>query len=410
MKKIIDKIKNFRIVIDREKETYSSGELLVLMFVSIAFGMMSMFAMVKAFTSGKDYVTLNRDLGKLVDAYNIVVDNYDGDIDKEKMIDNAISGMMSGIEDPYTTYSTSQNAKKFLEKVSGTYEGIGCEVYTDDEGNIVVGHIVEGGPSEKAHLQENDIIIEVDNESFVGKTSNDLATYIKNSDNKKVMLKVKRAEEEVYVTIKKDDVESITVASSTFTKNNKKIGYIYISIFSTVTTKQFTNAYDKLLSENIDGLVIDVRGNIGGYLDVVTDITSLILPKDKIIYHLEDDGNKTTVKDNNDKYFDKPIAILINGTSASASEILASAVKESYGGEVIGTKSFGKGTVQSTLTLSDGSMVKYTAQKWYTPEGNSVINEGVIPTNIIELSEEYKNNPSNDTDNQLQTALDLASK
>ena len=201
-----------------------------------------------------------------------------------------------------------------------------------------------------------------------------------------------------------------TVNSEIYEKNDKKIGYISISIFSSITTKQFTNALDKLNKENIDGLVIDVRDNGGGYLSVVTDIASEILEKNKVIYKLEKDEKISEKKDNTKAKLDYPVAILVNSNSASAAEILAAAIKESYDGFVVGTNTYGKGTVQQTTTLPDGSMVKYTVQKWLTPDGNWIDGKGVEPTDYVELSDEYYKNPVMENDNQLNKALELVSK
>ena len=166
----------------------------------------------------------------------------------------------------------------------------------------------------------------------------------------------------------------------------------------------------KLEKEGISGLVIDVRGNSGGYLTTVTDIASYFLKKGDIIYKLEVNDKVTVRKDKTKESRDYPVAVLIDKNSASASEILASSIKESYNGYVVGTNSYGKGTVQQTLVLSDGSMIKYTIEKWLTPLGNWINEEGVIPTNYVELSSEYLNNPVFENDNQLNEALELASK
>ena len=205
-------------------------------------------------------------------------------------------------------------------------------------------------------------------------------------------------------------VEIPYVSGEIFEKNGKKIGYLDITLFSGTSYKQFKNELNKLEKEKIDSLVIDVRGNNGGYLSSVTDICNLFLEKNKIIYKLEDDSGTQDKKDTTKEKRTYKIAVLINGGSASASEILASAIKESYGGLVVGTKSYGKGTVQQTKKLLDGSMIKYTTQKWLTPNGNFINEVGVEPTNEIELNESYYENPSYDTDNQLQEALNLVSE
>ena len=187
-------------------------------------------------------------------------------------------------------------------------------------------------------------------------------------------------------------------------KENKKIVYIDISIFSSVTYEQFKKELTKLEKKGIRALIIDVRNDSGGYLSAVTDISSLFLKKGKIIYQLEDNNKKEVIKDKTKENRTYPIAVLVNTTSASASEILASAIKESYGGYVVGTQTYGKGTVQKTKKLSDGSMIKYTIQKWLTPNGNWINEEGVKPTDPVPY--EIKDN----VDLQLEKALELVSK
>ena len=185
---------------------------------------------------------------------------------------------------------------------------------------------------------------------------------------------------------------------------------MYISIFSSVTDTQFNKKLKELEKEGITALVIDVRQNTGGYLDVVTNMLDTILPKGKIIYQLEDKTGTTKKYSTSEHKKEYPIAVLVDNVSASASEILASSIKESYGGYVVGINTYGKGTVQQTFDLDDGSMIKYTTQKWLTPNGNWINEVGVEPTDKVELKEDYYNNPTADNDNQLQTALDLVSK
>ena len=174
--------------------------------------------------------------------------------------------------------------------------------------------------------------------------------------------------------------------------------------------KQFKDKLEKLEDEGIDSLIIDVRDNNGGYLSSVTDIASYLLPRGKKIYQIQKNDDREVTKDKTLAKREYPIAILVNGNSASASEILAGVIKESYGGFVVGTKTYGKGTIQQVKKLSDGSMIKYTVENWLTPDGNWIDGVGIEPTDYVELSEEYINNPIEDNDNQLKKALELVSK
>ena len=308
--------------------------------------------------------------------------------------------MVDSIGDDYTTYTDDASANAFLESLGGTYEGIGCMVSMNENSEIVVVSLFDDSPASKAGLQKDDIILKIDDQDFGEKTSEDMASYVKESTNEKIKLTIRRGEEEKEITIKREKVEVPSVTSKIIEKDEKKIGYIDISIFSAVTYDQFKKQLKELESKKINGLVIDVRNDTGGYLSAVTDITNLFLEKGQVIYQLEDNNKTEKIKDTTKDHREYPIAILINGSSASASEILASAIKESYGGIVVGTNSFGKGTVQKTKTLSDGSMIKYTTQKWLTPKGNWINEKGVEPTVIVEF------NPESETDNQLDKAVE----
>ena len=348
-----------------------------------------------------NYLKLYSELNKFIDTYDTITSNYYGDLSKEQLIDNAISSMLASIGDSYTTYSDIDSTNDFNESIEGTYEGIGCTVTTDENGNILVASIFEDGPAAEAGLKENDIIIKVDGEDYTQKTSSDVAEYVKNSTNSTIKITIIRDNKEKELTIKRSKIEVPTVTSKTFDQNDTKIGYINISIFSSVTTKQFEEALDKLEDDNIEALIIDVRDNNGGYLSSVTDIASMFLTKNKIIYQLQNEDETEKIKDTTNEHREYPITVLINKNSASASEILASAIQESYGGEVVGVNSYGKGTVQKTKTLSDGSMIKYTIEKWLTPTGKWIDEKGVTPTQYVELDLTI------DYDNQLQTALEI---
>lgn len=392
-----------------ENDTYKFKEVLVIMLFSLALGFFTCFSIITIFNGGKSYFTVSKDLNKFIDAYYTIIDNYYGDLDKEDLVNSAIEGMVGSVGDVYTNYSDSDTTTSFLETVEGTYEGIGCTIAQKQTGEIVIIDMFDDGPSAKAGLMIDDIILKVDDIDAEGKTTTELSDYIKNSKNKNITITVLRGNEEKEINVVRDKVEVPTVTSQVLEKNNKKIGYLNISIFSSVTDKQFNTELQKLQKENIEGLIIDVRGNGGGYLSSVTNILNRILEKDKVIYQLKSKDKVEKIKDNTKECLNIPIAVLTNTGSASASEILASAIKESYGGYVVGTNTYGKGTVQQTMQLTDGSMIKYTVQNWLTPNGNWVNEVGLEPTDFVELSDEYYNNPTIDNDNQLQTALTLLS-
>ena len=393
----------------KEKELYTSKEVIIVMIFSIGIGILMCFGGISIIT-GKNYLAVTKDLKKVVDTYYAIVDNYYGELDRDKLIDGAVEGMISSVGDTFTSYSDTDSASSFDETINGSYEGIGCTVATLEDGTISVIDMFEDSPSYKAGLKVGDIILKVDGESYEGKNSNDISNYIKNSGKSKIVLTVKRDNEEKDISINLSKVEIPHVSGKVIEQDNKKIGYIKISLFASNSYKQFKNKLDELEKSNIDDLIIDVRDNSGGYLSSVTDICNLFLDKGKVIYQLEDSKGKVKKKDTTKEKRKYDIVVLINGGSASASEILASAIKESYGGDIVGTNSYGKGTVQQTKKLLDGSMIKYTTQKWLTPDGNSINEVGVTPTKVVELNEEYFNNPTTENDNQLQEAINIIIK
>ena len=396
-------------IFSKEKESYSFDEVFSITIFSLLLGVLACFSVLTILNKGKNYFVLSKELAKFVDAYEAIVDNYYKEVDKDKLVESAINGMVSSIGDEYTSYSDKDVTDNFNEAVNGKYMGIGALIMKS-ENDLVIYKVFEDSPSYKAGLKDGDIILKLDDKDTKDMSVNDIASIVKNDGNKEVKLLVKRGEENLDITIVKDMVELPVVSGKVINHNDKKIGYISLSIFSSVASEQFNKQLVKLEKEGISGLVIDVRGNSGGYLTTVTDIASYFLKKGDIIYKLEVNDKVTVRKDKTKESRDYPVAVLIDKNSASASEILASSIKESYNGYVVGTNSYGKGTVQQTLVLSDGSMIKYTIEKWLTPLGNWINEEGVIPTNYVELSSEYLNNPVFENDNQLNEALELVSK
>lgn len=396
-------------IFSKEKESYSFDEVFSITIFSLLLGVLACFSVLTILNKGKNYFVLSKELAKFVDAYDAIVNNYYKEVDKDKLVESAINGMVSSVGDEYTSYSDKDVTDNFNEAVNGKYMGIGALIMKS-ENDLVIYKVFEDSPSYKAGLKDGDIILKLDDKDTKDMSVNDIASIVKNDRNKEVKILVKRGEENLDITIVKDMVELPVVSGKVINHNDKKIGYISLSIFSSVASEQFNKQLVKLEKEGISGLVIDVRGNSGGYLTTVTDIVSYFLKKGDIIYKLEVNDKVTVRKDKTKESRDYPVAVLIDKNSASASEILASSIKESYNGYVVGTNSYGKGTVQQTLVLSDGSMIKYTIEKWLTPLGNWINEEGVVPTNYVELSSEYLNNPVFENDNQLNEALELVSK
>ena len=387
-----------------DRESYSFSEIFGVTIISLVIGAFACFSVLMVIFGGRNYFKMPKQLAKFYDVYDVIINNYYGEIDKNELIEAAIDGMVSSVGDVYTSYNDVKAADDFDQMVQGTYEGIGCTIALAEDGMVIVVDVYDDSPASKAGLKANDIIKTVDEKEASKLGVTELSNYIRTEASGKINMVIIRDSEEQKLILERGKVEIPSVASQIFEKNGKKIGYIDIAIFSSVTTKQFHNVLNDLEEKGIDALVIDVRDNNGGYLTSVTDIASSFLPKGKAIYQIQITRDKTTEKR------EYPIAVIANGASASASEILAAVVKESYGGFVVGTKTYGKGTVQQVKKLSDGSMVKYTVENWLTPNGNWIDKKGVEPTDEVKLDEKYFREPKAENDNQLQKALELVSK
>ena len=349
--------------------------------------------------------TVSDEFQEFLNTYEDIKENYYEEIDEGEMLNAGIKGMIDYLGDKYSVYMDEEETEEFNVQVEGKYVGIGTEIMQLEDGSVVVSNPFEGSPAAKAGLQAGDVIIRVNDTDVTGKTSSEVSNLIKKSADSTVNITVRRDDEEKTFTIERETIEIESVDSSVFDVNDKKVGYIYISIFAANTYQQFEQALEDLEKDGIDSLVIDVRSNSGGYLDCVTEIASLFLGKGKVIYQLDTKGIVEKIYDETKTKRDYPIAVLINSSSASASEILAASLKESYGAEVVGVNSYGKGTVQRAYQLENGATENYTIQKWLTPDGNWINEVGVEPTLRVEMNVDYYQNPSDETDNQLQEAL-----
>ncbi len=395
-----------REIIVEKKVGFNYLEMIIIMVIALLFGFL--LGNIVGFTKDNSENS-NSDLKELVDTYHNIIDNYYEDVDKEKLIDAGIKGMINYLDDPYATYFEGSSSEEFNQSLEGSYEGVGIEVM-QTETNIVVNKVFDGSPAKKAGFEVGDILLEVAGKPVAGKLLTEVVDLIKN-DKKTVDIKILRADKELTLTVSSSTIELPLVSHKVYTVNNIKIGYIKIDVFALNIAKQFKNAMNELEKEKIDRLVIDVRGNPGGYLTQVTEILSMFMNKKQVIYQLETKGSKEKVYGTSKKAtYSYPVVVLINEDSASASEILASAFKETYGSKIVGVNSYGKGTVQRTDDLNSGDTIKYTIQKWLTPKGNWVNKKGLEPTDKVDLLLENGIELTEENDTQLQKALQLISE
>ena len=347
----------------------------------------------------------SKELNEFIMSYNNIINNYYDNIDESALVDAAINGMLKYLGDPYTTYLNENNTNALNESLNGTYEGIGVKVSENENKEIVVREVLEDTPSSKAGILENDIITKINEKDLTGLTATDAVNLIKESSTNEIKIEIKRKEEIKTFNLIKSSLIYPSVYKEIFNQNDKRIGYIQIAKFSDTIYDQFNKSLKSLEESNINSLIIDLRGNTGGYLSGATSIAELFLEKGKIIYSLENKMNKETTKDSTDEQRNYKVYVLINSGSASASEVLASALKYSYGATLIGTTSYGKGKVQRTSKLADGTMYKYTSAKWLTPNGDCIDEKGLTPDIYVELNKEFIDNPTLENDNQLNTAI-----
>lgn len=348
-------------------------------------------------------LTDDENFKEFLDIYNSVSNEYYKDINKEEMLEEAIKAMMDYLGDDYTTYLTEEETNTLSDTLSGKYKGIGIS-FKDK----MVVEVFKDSPAEVSGIKVNDVITKVNNKDCTNLKDTEIVSLIK-ENAEKVNIVVTRNEKEYSYEIKLD---SLNVPAITSDITEEKIGYIYISTFSNTLAEQVKEALLELEKKNMKSLIIDVRDNAGGYLVAASDVANLFLEEGKTIYSLQANNQQEIFQDKTEEKREYDIAVLINKNSASASEILAAALKESYGATLIGNISYGKGKVQQTKTLSNGKMVKYTTAKWLTPTNECIDGKGLIPDYEVDLKINYDENGNvvSYDDTQLEKAIAILSE
>ena len=327
----------------------------------------------------------NNELSKLNAVVELIETKYYEKVERNELLDGAISGMMQSLNDPYSVYMEKDVAQHFSESIEGSFSGIGAEV-TMENGKVTVVAPIKGSPAERSGLLAKDVLISINGENLDGLNLQEAVAKIRGPKGTKAKIVVQRGGvlEPIQLVLIRDDIDVETVYA---TLNDDGTGVIEIRQFSMNTAERFRTELESLEQRGMSGLVIDVRNNPGGVLPVVVEISQLMLDKGSTIVQVEDRNGKRekTLADGSGKKKSYPIAVLTNKGSASASEILAGALQESAGAKVIGERSFGKGTVQVSYNnaLGDGSLVKMTIAKWLTPKGNWINETGIQPDNEV---------------------------
>lgn len=367
---------------------FSAGLVALLMVISLITGAAGAYAAFQFFDQ-REAVPANSTAGsadgeaqKIEAIHDLIENEYVEKVGSEKLYEGAINGMIAALKDPYSSYMTAESAADFNESLASSFEGIGAEVQMVGDQVSIVSPI-KGSPAEKAGLKPNDQILSIDGKSTKGLGLTEAVNKIRGKKGTVVTIEIRRSglSETLTFSIKRDEIPLRTVDSRMVEQDGRNIGYLAITQFNEKTDQEFLDALNSLEDRKMDGLVIDVRGNPGGYLQAVEKIANELVPKDKPIVQIENrDGKKEPFYSTLEKKKDYPVVCLIDEGSASASEILAAALHEGAGYPLVGVKSFGKGTVQQGIQLSDKSELKLTTNKWLTPDGNWIHEKGIQPT------------------------------
>ena len=340
-------------------------------------------------------------LNSLIDRY------YIGDVDETDLSEGVYKGYIEGLGDPYSVYYDEEETKQMSESLSGEFGGVGALMSQDREtGVITVLQVYDGSPAQEAGMRDGDTLYKVEGEEVTGEDLSDVVSKVKGEKGTQVTLTVLRADtgDEEELTITRDTIEAQTV-SHEMKENN--VGYIRITEFDTVTYEQYKEALEDLGDQGMERLIVDLRSNPGGNLDTVCDILDLMLPEGLIVYTEDKNGEREEYTSDEENQFDKPLVVMMNGYSASASEIFAGDIQDYGLGQIVGTQSYGKGVVQSVFDLQDGTSVKLTIAEYFTPNGRSIDGEGITPD--VEVEYQYdENNP--DADNQLEKAMEVVAQ
>ncbi|MDK2807860.1 MAG: carboxyl-terminal processing protease [Clostridiales bacterium] len=338
-------------------------------------------------------------LQKYIDTY------YLNEIHGKELEDGIYKGIVEGLSDPYSVYYTKKEYDSLQESTTGVYYGIGARVSQDmDTGIITIVQPFEGGPAEQVGILPQDILYKIEGEEVTGEDLTSVVAKMKGEKGTKVTLTIIRDGKELEVSVTRNEIEVPTVS---YKMLSNQIGYIQVTEFDEVTAKQYRAALEDLEKQGETALIVDLRNNGGGRLTAVVDMLDRMLPAGVIVSTKDKEGKGETYKSTDEEQFTKPLAVLINGNSASASEVFSGAIQDYGIGKLIGTTSFGKGIVQTIFGLNDGTAIKLTTSEYFTPKGRNIHGKGLTPDIEVELRDDLKKKitiPVED-DNQLQAAI-----
>ncbi|MCI9381785.1 MAG: S41 family peptidase [Dorea sp.] len=387
----------------RDKKSFLRGALCGALAILLSAGLMS--CGLRAYGTSLGRESVSKDAERKISGLRELIDaKYLGDVDDSELEEGIYKGLVSGLEDPYSVYYDEEETKSMMESNEGEYCGIGAVLTRNmDTGIITLVQIYDDSPAMEAGLEADDILYKVEDKEVTGEDLTEVVSHIKGKKGTEVQLTVLRGDDnkEVTVTAVRNTVQVQTVKHE---MKNDGIGYLAVSEFDLVTYEQYKEALADLENQGMKGLVVDLRNNPGGNLETVCDILDLMLPEGLIVYTEDKEGNRDEKKSDEENQFCLPMVVLMNGNSASASEIYAGAIQDYGTGKIVGTQSYGKGVVQQIFMLKDGTSVKLTIAEYFTPKGRNINGKGISP----DVEVEYERNEENpDADNQLDKAMEV---
>lgn len=393
----------------KDNNNFKLGTIIIIMVITaIISGITSGVIVYSSYgkNTGISYKTINNDtsLREFLEVYEQVTTEYYEDVNKEELIKAAISSMLEYLNDNYTSYLDRSETNALNDTLKGEYRGVG--VYIRDH---LIMSVIDDSPAYYAGVKANDEILKVNGEDVGERSAAEISKMITTSKSKDVVITLKRGSEVLDITMELSRVYIPAIYSEVI--DNTSIGYLRLATFSSTVAEQVKRDLNKFNEENISALILDLRANGGGYLSAAEDVSNMFIEKGKVIYSLKSKNDEKVVKDNTLDKLDYELIVLVDENTASAAEILASALKDSYGATLVGKTTYGKGKVQQTVRLSNGTMAKYTSAKWYRPNGNCIDGEGIIPDYEVDLTIERdrNNNIIKVVDSQLDKAIELLS-
>ena len=392
--------KSFKFV--SKKNQYNFMEVVAIMIITTIFGMF--LGGILMYRKGSLNMGIKKELNEFLDTYTEILNEYYEEIPENELLEAGVKGMIGYLGDPYSVYMDKDTSVAFNEKINGEYVGIGTEIIQYSDGKIEFNDVYEDGPSYEAGIRVKDILIKVDDTDISDKTLSEVSSLVKGKSGSKVKITVLRDDEEKTFEVKRKSIDITSVTSDIIEYKDSKVGVLTISLFAANTSLQFEKELKELENKKIDSLIIDVRGNSGGYLNVVSDILSHFIKKGEMLYQLKTKDKIEKIYDKTEDKRNYKVAVLVNGGSASASELLASCMKDTYKAYTVGTVTYGKSKVQKTQDLSNGATIKFTFQEWLMPSGESVGGKGMEPEYVVPYE---ASDTEHEYDSQMQKALDL---